>query len=97
MKVPFFGKPEYQAPQVSSVPPGQKSENSGTYVNEERREIMVRIFDDGTPKALSLALGELAIASDVIKQTISDWHMKEARKKAILVPRGLNGKGDSHG
>ena len=96
MKIPFFGKTKYQAPQISPVPEGQAATMSGTYINEERREILVRIFDGGKPEDLALAIGTIRIAEDIIKQTISLWHTKEQRRSALLVPCGTNGKGGPH-
>ena len=93
MKVPFFGKPnKYQAPQISPIPERAQEDQSGTYINEGKRAFVVKIFDDGTPDSLAKAIGALEIAKDVVKQTLTMWHMKEAKRKAILVPN-VNGGG----
>lgn len=83
-----FGKPKYQAPQISPIPEGQTTDQNGTYINEAGRQIIVKIFDDGSPKALKEALGDLEIAKDVVKNTLSQWHFKDQRRSGILVPNG---------
>jgi hypothetical protein len=92
MKIPFFGKPQYQAPQVASVPEGQTSMNSGTFINEKERQIVVKIFDDGSPAALAIALGTLEVAKDIVKHQLTAWHDKERRVKGIIQVQG-NGHG----
>jgi len=92
MKIPFFGKPEYQKPQISPVPDGQSSDESGTFINEGQRQILVKIVDGGKPQDLVIALGTLQVAADIVKQTLSAWHMKDARVKGILKVHG-NGQG----
>jgi len=89
-----FGKPAYQAPQVSPVPEGQDSDQSGTYINESARQIIVKIFDGGKPADLTIALGTLEVAKDIVKQCLSSWHMKDARTKGIIK---VNGNGVGHG
>lgn len=95
MKIPFFGKKEYMAPQVSAIPERGEQEKTGTYIHEVKRAFVVKIFDDGTEDSLARAIGALDIAKDVVKQNMSLWHMKEAQRRAILVPNG-NGKGGPH-
>jgi len=91
-RIPRFGKPEYQAPQTPPVPQGQTSEESGTFINEKERQILVKIVDGGKPQDLAIALGTLQVAADIVKQTLSVWHMKDARSKGILKIQG-NGVG----
>lgn len=96
MKIPFFNqKPEYRAPQIAPVPEGQADKFNGTLINEAGRAFRIEIFDKGNPEDLALALGTLEIAKDVIKQTMTVWHMKDAKRSALLVPRG-NGNGGPH-
>lgn len=93
MKVPFFKqKPEYAAPQVAPIPEDQATKQSGVLINEQGRCFRVEIVDHGTPESLAMALGNLEIAKDVIKQQMSVWHSRDQRRAAILVPRG-NGNG----
>jgi hypothetical protein len=92
MKFPSFGKKEYSAPQIAPVPEENTTDQNGTYINEAKRQFQVKIVDTGKMEDLALALGTLEIAKDVIKQTMSAWHMKDAQRKAILVPRS-NGHG----
>ena len=40
---------------------------------------------------LALAIGTLEIAKDVIKSTMSAWHMKDAQRKARGVRRAVRG------
>lgn len=95
MKIPFFGKKQYMAPQVSPIPERAEKEKTGTYINESKRAFVINIFDDGTEDSLAKAVGALDIAKDVVKHHMSLWHMKEAQRRAILVPNG-NGKGGPH-
>lgn len=92
MKFPNFGKKEYSVPQVAPVPSENSVEQNGTYINEAKRQFQVKIIDTGKMDDLTLAIGTLEIAKDVIKATMSTWHQKDAQRKAILVPRG-NGHG----
>ena len=92
MKFPNFGKKEYLVPQIAPVPPENSVDQNGTYINEAKRQFQVKIIDTGKMEDLALAIGTLEIAKDVIKQTMSAWHMKDAQRKAILVPRS-NGHG----
>ena len=92
MKFPSFGKKEYAVPQVAKVPEENSTDQNGTYINEAKRQFQVKIIDTGKMEDLALAIGTLEIAKDVIKQTMSAWHMKDAQRKAILIPRS-NGHG----
>ena len=92
MKFPQFGKKEYAAPQVSSVPEGQGSDMSGTFINEGQRQILVKLCDGGKPEDLQMALGTLEIAKDIVKQTLTAWHQKDARTKGLIKVTG-NGHG----
>lgn len=83
-----FGKPQYRAPQVASVPEGQSSDLNGTYVNEEARQILIKICDGGNLQDMAAALGTLEVAKDIIKQTITMWHAKDAQRKSIITPNG---------
>lgn len=94
MKFPFKKNP-YNEPQVAPVPEGQSMEQTGTYINEGQRQIMVKICDTGSPTDLATALGALEIAKDVIKQTLTAWHMKDRQRKGIIVPK-TNGQGALH-
>lgn len=87
-----FGKDAYRAPQVAAIPEGQTSELNGTFVNEEKRQIIIRICDGGNMQDLPVALGTLEIAKDIIKNTLSVWHAKDARRKSLIMPNG-NGHG----
>lgn len=91
MQIPFFNqKPQYRAPQVPPVPARKEGEETGVYVNESERCFLVRIYDTGSPHDIALALGTLRIAEDVVKQTLSSWHTREARRSAILRPSNGN-------
>lgn len=88
-----FGKKEYQEPQISPIPEDQESKQSGTYINESKRHIRIEIYDCGQPDDLSKALGTLRISEDVVKQTLSIWHMKDRQRKGIFVPNGKSNGG----
>jgi len=92
MKIPFFNKPKYMAPQVSPVLERAAEDQTGTYINEKQRYFLVKIYDDGTPDSMAKALGALEVAKDVVKANLSAWHMKEAQRKAILTPNGNGGR-----
>lgn len=97
MKFPF-GPNKYNQPQVSLAPPvpeENSTEKTGTYINEQKRQIIVQIFDTGSPEFLATALGALEIAKDVVKQTLTAWHQSDRNRKGILVPKP-NGNGDLH-
>lgn len=86
----FIPKPEHRVIPPPPVPEGNTIEGNGTYINEQGRQFMVKIFDTGKPIDLAVALGTLDIAKDVIKQKMSEWHLRDARAKAILIPK-MNG------
>ena len=92
MKFPNFGKKEYSVPQIAPIPAENSVDQNGTYINEAKRQFQVKIIDTGKMEDLALAIGTLEIAKDVIKQTMSAWHMKDAQRKAVLIPRS-NGHG----
>ena len=75
MKFPKFGKSEYRSPQVSAVPPGQEANQGGTFINEAQRQILIKIIDGGQREDLAIALVVLTIASDIVKQKLTEWHM----------------------
>lgn len=90
-----FGKKEYAQPQGPEVPSGQQADQNGIYINSETRQFVIKIFDGGKPEDLAAALGTLEIAKDVIKQTMSMWHARDAQRRGvgqIIVPKG-NGNG----
>ena len=69
---------------------------TGTFINEAERRIIIHIYDDGSPDSLKLAVGELCCALDIAKQTISQWHFKNRQTKGIIVSPQANGKGPTH-
>lgn len=93
MKLPFmpnkYNQP--QPPPIAAVPEGQSMEQSGTYINESQRQIIVKICDAGGPGDLASALGCLEIAKDVVKNTLTQWHLRDRQKKVIIVPESPNG------
>ncbi len=89
-----FGKEKYAAPQVSPIPEGQSSQESGTLINEAKRQIQVLLFDDGSPAALAIALGTLEVAKDIVKHQLSAWHDKDRKVKGIIIPHV---EGNGHG
>ena len=90
MKFPHFGKNKYNESKVSPVPEGQEQKQNGVFINEGARHVVVHIYDCGRPDDIAVALGNLEIAKDVVKQTFSDWHSKDVRRAAIIVPK-ING------
>ena len=93
IKFPGFGKNKYQQHQVSSVPEGQSTNENGTYILEEKRQIIIKIMDSGNPIDLAIALGTLQIAADIIKQTLTKWHASDRQRTGIIVPPPANGVG----
>lgn len=93
--IPRFGKPPYQAPQVAPIPEGRDKQTNGVYINEATRAIRIDIFDSGVPGTLENAVGTLELAKDVVKAKISEWHIKEQRRSAILTPK-IDGNGGFH-
>ena len=91
--IPKFGKKEYQEKQVAPVPEGQNASQSGTFINESQRQILVKIVDDGNPSALAIALGTLEIATDIVKRQLSEWHMKDNKHKTIITPAPIQNGG----
>lgn len=81
-----------QVPAVPPIPERDPSVQTGTYINEQNREIIIRIVDHGKPEDLATGLGAIEIGKDIVKQTISSWHQREAMTRGILVPKG-NGHG----
>ena len=88
MKNPF--KPNgYNAPApppIAAVPEHQSSAMNGTYISERDRQFVVKIYDGGKPEDLACALGTLEIAKDIIKNTLSQWHIREKSNKGIIIP-----------
>jgi hypothetical protein len=89
MKFPFGGNGgnKYQVPQVADIPERKAEDQTGTYINESERMIMIKIFDSSDPLVLAAALGTLEMAKDIVKQQLTAWHDRERRRSAILTPK----------
>ena len=83
----------YTQPRPMDPPPAptdEKPRRNGIFMNERDRSIQVIIYHNDE-ESICKGLGSLEMAKDVIKQKITEWHMREQRRPAILVPQG-NGK-----
>lgn len=88
-----FGNRKYETPGVSPIPKDRAMQGNGVYFSDDTRSFRIEIFDHGTNDDMTCALGTLEVAKDVVKQKLSEWHVKDARKAAILVPRNGGGGG----
>jgi hypothetical protein len=83
----FIPKPQHRVIPAPPVPEGQTTDANGTYINENKRCFQVHIFDSGKDADLATAIGTLEIAKDIVKQKLSEWHIRDKQAKAIIVPK----------
>ncbi len=87
----FIPKPQHRVIPPAAIPERKEEDQTGTYINEGARAILVKLFDDGTTEGLKRLIGELELAKDIVKSQISNWHVREQAAKnltqGIIVPR----------
>ena len=85
---PFWKKNPYNQPRPIDPPPAPTEEHprrNGIFINEKERSIQVVIYENGET-SISMGLGSLEMAKDVLKQQLTAWHMREKPRAGILVP-----------
>jgi len=75
----------------------EKKFESGVFINDQEKRIVIQLsYHKDDQLSLRNALGELMMATDVVKQQFSAWRMKDVQRQSVLRVPG-NGNGGLHG